>query len=170
MPEPGGSVSTASRVHRLIAAAGIVLAGTLVGTGAPALAIAPEPTCLPPADSYVEMSGPEGRIVRLYGAYFGRSPDAEGFAFWLDKINSGEWTNSGASTYFANSPEFVERFGSDLSDGDFINRLYLNALCREPEPSGRSFWVGKLEEGMSRGQMVLLVSDSDEFREVTQTT
>lgn len=174
-----------ARVLKTWAVAGVVGAAVLVitsmtasssvqpGKGIPVAAVtagAASTACASPiTDRFAGRVGAEGRITRLYGAYFSRDPDNEGFAYWLEKISAGQWSNVGASNFFANSDEFARRYGADLSHADFLNRVYLNAFCREPDADGRAYWLGRIDAGLSRGQVVLLVSDSPEFRAVTGT-
>ncbi len=40
---------------------------------------------------------------------------------------------------------------------------YQNVLERQPDPSGLAFWIGKLENGMERGEVILLISNDTEF-------
>ncbi len=120
---------------------------------------------------YAGMSGEDARIARLYGAFFLREPDANGFAFWQGVIASGNWTNEAAATFFGESPEFKDLYGDNLSNGEWLTQIYGNVMCRKPDAGGFAFWMNKLDnEGWSRGKVALFFSDSKEFRDRTKTT
>jgi Domain of unknown function (DUF4214) len=109
-------------------------------------------------------AGPEVR--RLYLAVFEREPDAGGWAHWTNLRVSGyslEWV----ADRFAESGEFRLRYGTNVSDADFVRRLYRNVLDREPDPSGWGVWNWVLSQGWSRGRVMLGFSESPEFRNIT---
>ncbi len=112
----------------------------------------------------VRSSARSGQIWRLYAAFFERQPDRGGFEFWLASYNrlGGERI----AEAFARSEEFVDRFGR-ISDGAFVDLVYDHVLCRTPDRAGRSFWTTRLRDGLSRGEVMLAFSDSDEFRDRT---
>jgi len=101
------------------------------------------------------------RTTRLYFAYFDRLPDFGGYTYWSGKLRKGSSLKQASDT-FAASSEFANKYGS-LSNGAFVDRVYLNVLHRAPDPSGRAYWVGKLNTGsVSRGQVMLSFSESNE--------
>lgn len=102
-------------------------------------------------------------VLRLYQAFFLREPEIGGAQFWLDAIDS-DWSLRRIADYFAQSPEFDERYGS-LGDEAFVDLVYGNVLDREPDADGRAYWVGRLqaEAPVSRGELMLFFSDSAEF-------
>lgn len=102
-------------------------------------------------------------IDRLYAAYFLRSPDDKGRAYWVDELQSGRQGLASISDFFAVSPEFIARYAS-LTNGEFVDRIYRNVLDRGPDAEGRAFWVGQLDSGAeSRGSTMLRFSESEEF-------
>ncbi len=101
-------------------------------------------------------------MVRLYYAHFRRSPDFDGLQFWTSRMAQGT-TLAAVSENFALSPEFQTRYGS-LSDGEYVDLVYLNVLGRPAEPAGRAFWLGQLANGTSRGAMMSLFSEGPEFK------
>ena len=105
-------------VIAVVALSSLTASSSEAGKGAPiavstpiAAILSTSPCASPISGPYTGMAGHEGRIARLYGAYFGRNPDAPGFEFWLQKLQAGEWTNESTSAFFANSDEFKARFG-----------------------------------------------------------
>ena len=103
-----------------------------------------------------------GQVFRLYQATLGRSPDAGGFAGWTERLLTGERTLTEAAAGFTGSPEFQNSYGA-LTDTAFVAQLYRNVLGREADDGGLASWTARLEDGMSREQVVLGFSQSAEF-------
>ncbi|MGH1503966.1 MAG: DUF4214 domain-containing protein [Acidimicrobiales bacterium] len=101
-------------------------------------------------------------IRRLYQAYFLRESDIGGLAFWTTAEANGMSLGE-ISEHFARSSEFVQRYGS-LSDREFVRRVYLNVMGRQPDEAGYDFWIGQLRAGLTRGEMMIGFSESVEFR------
>ncbi len=116
------------------------------------------------ADAGQTMDAAHGIVARLYWAVLGRAPEAGGARFWFDLYDQGEWDLRRIARHFAESAEFTERFGADLDDEAFATLVYTNALGRAPDAEGLAWWLEQLDGGMSRAEMVLLISDSPEFR------
>ncbi len=105
--------------------------------------------------STIETTGPVGR---LYRAYFGREPDENGLAHWLDSGLPIE----AISEQFAQSSEFRQRYGS-LDDRGFVITVYRNVLGREPDADGLAHWESALGQGARRGSVMTQFSNSQEF-------
>jgi Tol biopolymer transport system component len=115
---------------------------------------------------YQAKRGTDGLIARLYAAYYQRNPDAGGYLFWQQQIAAGRWTNDHAASFFGESPEFVALYGASLTNAQFVDRLYANVMCRDAgfDPSGRAYWIDRMNKGATRGTIALFFSDSAEFR------
>ncbi len=108
-----------------------------------------------------------GRAVfRLYQATLGREPDAAGQAGWTEGLAMGATTLLGVATGFVSSREFQNTYGA-LDNVGFVSQLYQNVLGRAPDAGGLAGWVGALEGGQSRAQVVLGLSESQEFINAT---
>lgn len=106
-------------------------------------------------------SADDARLVRLYIAYFKRPPDPTGFAYWKRQLDAGKGLINAANK-FAQSSEFQRVYGK-LSNGDFIDLVYLNVLEREPDATGRSFWLTRLDnKTKNRGEVMINFSESSE--------
>ncbi len=132
--------------------------------------VAPAPAPPPPVAPALRCSPPAGgetatfnSVARLYRAYFLRDGDASGLGYWVPKYRSGEMCLVDISNYFAQSPEFVARYGT-LHNVGFVRLVYINVLGREPENDGWAFWTTSLNSGMTRGAMMIGFSESPEFR------
>jgi len=109
----------------------------------------------------------EATIVRLYRAFFLRQPDQGGYQYWLGQYKNGVSYQT-ISNAFTASPEFTNRYGS-TSNSQFVDRVYLNVLGRNPDAAGKNYWLNQLSRGMSRGQLMLQFSESPEFKNRTKT-
>jgi ELWxxDGT repeat protein len=101
-------------------------------------------------------------VVRLYYAYLLRIPDYDGLNFWIGRFRGGESLER-ISNAFAASPEFAARYGA-LDNAGFVDRVYRNVLGRAPDSGGMAYWQGRLDAGMTRGQMMIAFSESPEYR------
>ena len=100
-------------------------------------------------------------VFRLYQATLGRSPDLTGLANWSGRLAEDmDYTDVAAG--FVGSPEFQNVYGA-LSNRDFVTLLYENVLDRAPDASGLANWSGRLDDGMSREEVVRGFAQSAEF-------
>ena len=116
-----------------------------------------------------EFQGHFGPLVRLYTAYFLRTPDYGGLMFWFNTMYPGSGYGSSlaqVSDAFAQSAEFVTRYGA-LDNAGFVTRVYQNVLGRNPEADGFAYWLAQLNGGMSRGQLMIGFSESVENQNAT---
>ena len=112
-----------------------------------------------------EFSEKVAPVVRLYKAHFRRSPDFGGLQFWAGQFRNGMTLNR-ISAEFARSTEFVRTYGS-LSDAAFIDLVYQNVFDRRADAGGRTYWLDRLTNGLSRGAMMVQFSESPEYVEQT---
>lgn len=101
-------------------------------------------------------------IARLYRAYFNRIPDYPGLQYWIGRFQDGTPLNT-ISQAFASSPEFINTYGN-LDNRGFATLVYQNVLGRNPDNGGLNFWVDQLQNGISRGAMMIGFSESPEYR------
>jgi hypothetical protein len=66
---------------------------------------------------------------------------------------------------FLDSGEFQSSFGSNLTNGQFVERMYNNILLRSSDPGELNAWVGGLNSGqLTKAQVALSLLDSEEFQ------
>jgi len=101
-------------------------------------------------------------IKRLYRAYFWRDADSGGLEFWRNQAAAGQsiWS---ISEYFESAPEFVDRYG-DLTNSEFIDLVYRNVMQRSADASGERYWLDRIRNGTTRGELMVYFSDSPEYR------
>lgn len=100
-------------------------------------------------------------VYRLYQAALGREPDAGGLGYWVGRNDEGASLSELAHA-FLESAEFQTRFGADLDNTAFIERLYDNVLGRAAEPAGLLYWSDVLEQGADRADILTELTNSAE--------
>ena len=94
-----------------------------------------------------------------------RDADYAGFRGWLGALLVGlSWEQ--IVQVFLDSGEFQSRFGSNLTNGQFVERMYNNILLRSSDPGELNAWVGgRLNSGqLTKAQVALSLLDSEEFQ------
>lgn len=84
-------------------------------------------------------------VMRYYETVLDRLPDAGGLLHWVYAREHG-LTPGQMADAFTGSAEFEARYGG-LSNGGFVERLYLNALDRAGDGEGVAHWTGALDAG-----------------------
>jgi hypothetical protein len=104
-------------------------------------------------------------VANLYDTAFDRLPDLGGLSSWVSLLHTGNLTLQAVANSFYNSDEASALRG--LNDSDFINAIYNNALDRDAEAAGTASWLTQLNSGMSRADVMLAISSSDEHQQIT---
>lgn len=100
------------------------------------------------------------QAYRLYQAAFHRTPDRDGVTYWVNRLDTDAKLFDVAS-YFIASPEFNTTYGG-TTNSQFVQILYQNILERGSDPSGYEYWVGRLDHGTSRAEVLANFSESPE--------
>jgi hypothetical protein len=87
-------------------------------------------------------------------------------AYWAVQRQAG-FTLAVVSEQFALSDEFVNRYGL-ADDPQFVDLVYRNVLGRPADADGRAYWLGQLETGVTRGQLMAGFTESAEFVALTE--
>lgn len=109
----------------------------------------------------LDVDGGAGSVYRLYQAAFNRVPDLSGLGFWIAQADKGESLSSIAAQ-FVRSSEFQNMYGATATNEKLVNTLYQNILHRPGEQGGIDFWVGLLNSGVSKEQVLSGFSESAE--------
>jgi len=106
-------------------------------------------------------------IAEAYLGILARDAEYAGFRAWLGVLLAG-MSREEIVQFFLESDEFKSQFGSNLTNGEFVDRMYANVLLRRPETAGFNFWVSRLNKGqMTRAQVALGFLDSAEFQNLS---
>ena len=83
-------------------------------------------------------------IARAYRGILTRNADHAGFRAWLEVLLNG-MSREQIVQFFLDSGEFQTKFGSTLTNAQFVDRMYANVLLRSADVGGFNAWVGGLE-------------------------
>lgn len=101
-------------------------------------------------------------VYRLYKAAFARAPDESGFRFWLEASKNNLSIDQIAGNFRA-STEFIQKYGSNLTNAAYVDQLYQNVLGRAGEQAGQNFWLEQLSSGkVTDNQLLVYFADSPE--------
>jgi hypothetical protein len=109
----------------------------------------------------VDIESNYGKIYRLYKACLNRIPDNDGIKYWVGQLETGMDLKN-CAIRFMDSDEFKTLYGTTVLNKDFAYLCYKNVLNREPEPEGYAWWLGKLNEGYAKEDMLVGFSESNE--------
>ena len=120
---------------------------TTPGTGNTGTSVTPTPA----EDDSGTRRGVEAFVERLYTVALGRNPDPAGQQDWVDAIRERGQTGADVARGFLYSPEFINK---DCSNEVFVQTLYQTFFDRAADPAGLEAWVGVLDGGESRQDVI----------------
>lgn len=98
----------------------------------------------------------EAAVANLYHAVFGRNADYSGLDFWYDRVEEGISLERIAQG-FLDSDEYTNE---TQTDAQFLDSLYDNLLDRDGDAIGTAFWLGQLEDGLSRAEVLVAFAEA----------
>lgn len=111
-----------------------------------------------------DVDGDAGMVYRLYKAAFDRTPDDIGLGYWIDAADRNV-SAMDIAIGFADSPEFRDLYGANLTTEQFITTLYDNVLDRHYDQGGFDYWMDVMtNNGVSRAEVLLFFAQSPENR------
>jgi len=113
------------------------------------------------SDKILAFDDGAAQAYRIYQAAFARTPDVAGLSYWVKSIDNG-LTMRDVAYGFVQSAEFAATYGVSPTNISLVEKLYLNILGRPAEKAGIDYWVGLLEQGISRLDVVASISESQE--------
>jgi hypothetical protein len=84
-------------------------------------------------------------VTLVYQNVLGRAPDAGGYAFWVDELNSERRTRGRVMLEFSESTEYKGLSNNQV----YVTMMYIGMLRRSPDEEGFNFWVNYLDSGNS---------------------
>ena len=109
-----------------------------------------------------------GQAYRLYQAAFDRIPDGPGVAYHVNDIEFNGLSLHQVAQNFLASQEFFDKYGSNLSDADYVNSLYQNVLGRFGADEEVNFYINNFAKEkndpsyMDRASALIGFSESPE--------
>ncbi len=116
---------------------------------------------------FARTAGIDGSVARLYMAILGRQPDLAGYDYWVEQAANGARLAEIAHHFLVASE--YQRTRSGFSNSEFVDRLYLDVMGRSGDAIGAAYWTGVLDSGVDRATVLLLFSESAEFKRHTGT-
>lgn len=98
--------------------------------------------------------------TRLYTTALSRTADGEGVYYWAYRMANYECTGTEAAYGFFFSDELVNQ---NISDSEFITRMYRTFFNREPDQAGYNYWYGVLEMSHDRVGVFYAIAGCEEF-------
>jgi hypothetical protein len=92
-------------------------------------------------------------LVELYVAYFARTPDATGLAYWIDKAAGGESLTAISKEFYNAGVQFssLTGYSATMANTDFIKLVYTNVLGRSgataPPDADVAYWDNQIKIG-----------------------
>lgn len=107
-------------------------------------------------------------IYRLYQAAFARTPDEGGLRYWAGAADAFGLTQLQLAREFRVAPEFIQLYGSNVSNRDYTYNMYKNVLGREPDQGGIDYWTNVVDIGwVNRDQLLIEFAQSPENMTLT---
>lgn len=101
-------------------------------------------------------------VLRLYQAFFNRTPDVAGAKYWISVRRQG-YNALRIAGFMSGSAEFKGLYDG-TSDAEFVTAVYQNVLGRGYDQAGYDYWLGLVRRGeLSRPAMVFYVTANQEF-------
>jgi hypothetical protein len=98
---------------------------------------------------------------RMYTKALGRSGEEDGINEWTRRIVSGEWQAANvAKEGFFTSQEYINK---NRSNEEFVEDLYQSLFDRASDEAGKTDWLNKLANGVSREDIMNGFGGSQEF-------
>ena len=98
--------------------------------------------------------------TRLYTTCLCRAADQNGLMAWARQLANQRDTGTGAARGFFFSSEFTNQ---NVSNAEYVNRLYRTFMGREADEAGFNAWVAQLDAGTSREEVFNGFAQSNEF-------
>ena len=100
-------------------------------------------------------------VTRFYTKALERDPEKEGLRNWVNQLRTYKTTASGIAKAFFFSNEFIAK---NVSNEKYLKLLYRTLLDREADSGGLERWQLKLDEGLSRENVLNSFIYSSEFK------
>ncbi len=115
---------------------------------------------------FADTTGVSGFVTRLYQQCLSREPDQPGLNYWINELNSKNYSGALVSENFIFSSEFSAK---NVSDDQFLNIMYSTFFNRESDNSGKTYWANVLKSGFTRRFVLSSFVNSNEFQTLCST-
>ena len=101
--------------------------------------------------------------TRLYTTCLGRKADEKGLSYWALELANMRVSGTKAAYGFFFSKELID---ANITNEDFLMRLYRTFMGREADQNGFIYWLGKFGEGATREDVFYGFANSPEFQKI----
>lgn len=130
----------------------------------------PDPTPTPSdpvnPDPSSQRANIEAFVSRFYQTILSRTPDTGGLKYWADGLEKGEYSGASLAQGFIMSEEFEQK---NTNNQEYLNALYRAFFNREADPSGNTYWMGQLNSGCNRADVLQGFVNSNEFTSLCES-
>lgn len=102
-------------------------------------------------------------VNRIYEKAMERDGEEDGLNYWCNIIQGGGKTPVQVAEFFLTSEEFRNK---NLSNEAYIKVLYRTFMGRECDQEGLNYWMGELNRGCSREDVLHRFAGCKEFRDI----
>ncbi|NPA82570.1 MAG: DUF4214 domain-containing protein [Epsilonproteobacteria bacterium] len=99
-------------------------------------------------------------IERFYNYILKRDAGESEIDYWFNALKDGSKSSKDIVKFFFFSNEFKSQ---NVSDEEFVKRVYRTIMGRVADEEGFDFWVGELKKGKSREYVLNSFLESEEF-------
>ncbi len=111
----------------------------------------------------VDRAKVEAFVSRLYTIILARDAEAAGLNDWTNQLVSGQKNGADVAEGFVLSTELKNK---NISDEEYVERMYLTFLGRASDAGGKADWTKKLRQGYSRRFVAAGFVNSQEFTNI----
>jgi hypothetical protein len=104
-------------------------------------------------------------VTRFYQQCLSREPEQAGLDSWVDLLMDGSKSGSDVAYSFIFSPEFMDK---GTTDAQYLTILYQAFFNRAPDTGGYSTWMEKLNDDLSRLEVLNGFTGAQEFLNLCQ--
>lgn len=95
----------------------------------------------------------------IYMNLFNRTADPDGKAYWVNELDSGNWTRGQVMVGFSESREY----GDLMANPIYVTMTYVALLRRSPDFDSYNYWVNRMDQGDSGQVLIDLFLNSSEY-------
>ena len=110
-----------------------------------------------------KMTSTEAFCNRLYTLCLGRKADPAGIKYWAEQLDNKTQSGAQVGYHFVFSEEYKKK---NTSNEEYVKMLYQVFMNRQADKGGLNYWVGLLNDGMSREYVYKGFAESKEFTNI----
>lgn len=100
-------------------------------------------------------------VNRLYTICLGRDADPDGYQYYARRLANHQMTGTEAAYAFMFSQEMID---SNISNAEFVRRLYRACYGRDADEGGFTYWNNKISNGAFREDLFNSFVTADEWK------